>query len=272
MNYQQLMNDPRDAVQVRRQVWLIIGAVLALYGLVRLTFGPLPQDPAYHLLADTRTCLGAIPRAGDVITNLAILAAGLFGLALRPRMTIAPEAHPAVNVLITASILTAFGSAYYHWAPANATLVWDRLPMAIVLMSLLALVMADRVHPLFARHAVWPMTALGVASVILWGVSEAMGQGDVLLYLVVRIGTGAAIAFLLILRQPRHSGTMWLVAALVSEVVMTFFERFDRDAFRLAGGLVSGHNMKHVMAGVALGFVFGWLRVQRTLTARIGSV
>ena len=265
------MSDPNDATHIRRQVWLILGAVMVLYGFVRLSFGPLPQDPSYHLLADTRACLGVIPRAGDVLTNLAILAAGLFGLALRTRMTVAPEARTAVDVLIAASILTAFGSAYYHWAPANATLIWDRLPMAIVLMALLALVMADRVHPLFARDALWPFTALGVASVILWGVSEAMGQGDILLYLIVRIGTGAAIAFLLILRQPRHTGTKWLVAALVSEIIMAGFERFDHEVFGLTGGLVSGHSLKHVMAGVALAYVFWWLRSRITLPGKSES-
>jgi hypothetical protein len=238
----------------------LLVAVLALYGLLRLSSGPLPQDPAYHLLADTRVWLGVIPHAGDVMTNLAILLAGVFGLALRPRMSVAPEARTAVNVLIAASILTAFGSAYYHWAPANATLVWDRLPMTMVLMPLLALVMADRVHPLFARDALWPFTALGILSVVVWGVSETMGQGDVLLYLIVRICTEIAVVFLLILQRPRRTGSIWLVAALGSEVVMAFCEHFDHELFRLTGGLVSGHNMKHVMAGVALAFVFWWLR------------
>jgi hypothetical protein len=87
-----------------------------------------------------------------------------------------------------------------------------------------------------------------------------MGQGDVLLYLIVRIGSQIGIVFLLILRQPRRTGSMWLAAALVSEIVMAFFEHFDHELFRLTGGLVSGHNMKHVMAGVALAFVFWWLR------------
>lgn len=255
------MNDTNTngAARVRRQVWLLLAAVVTLYAVLRLSSGPLPQDPAYHALADTRVC-GVVPHAGDVITNLAILLAGVFGLALRRRMTVAPEARTAVNVLIAASILTAFGSAYYHWAPANATLVWDRLPMAIVLMSLLALVMADRVHPLFARDALWPFTALGILSVILWGVSETMGQGDVLLYVIVRIGSQIAIVFLLILRQPRRTGSKWLVAALLSEVAMSFCEHFDHELLRLTGGLASGHNLKHVMAGVALAFVFWWLR------------
>jgi hypothetical protein len=265
------MNHPNDAVRVRRQVWLMLGAAVTLYGLLRLTWGPLPQDPAYHLLADTRTCLGVVPRAGDVLSNLAILAAGLLGLALRPRMTVAAEECIAVNVLIAAAILTAFGSAYYHWAPSNATLIWDRLPIAIVLGALLALVLADRVHPLYARDALWPLTAFGAASAILWGVSEAMGRGDVLLYLIVRIGTGAAIVLLLLLRPSRHTGSAWLVAAILAEVAMAFLERSDHEVFQLTGGWVSGHNLKHVAAGAALACVFGWLRVRKTLPAETRS-
>lgn len=257
-------------IQARRQVWLIIAAALAVYGLLRLSFGPLPQDPSFHLLADTRTRLSVIPRAGDVLTNLAILASGLFGLALRNRMTVAPEERTAVNVLIAAVIATAFGSVYYHWAPANPTLVWDRLPISIVLMSLFALVMADRVHPLFARHGIWPLAALAVASVIVWGVSEAMGRGDLLLYLVVRVGAGIAVALLLILRRGRHTGTKWLVAALIGEVLMAALERLDHEIFRLTGGLISGHSLKHVVVGAALGFVFWWLRTRRPLAAQPG--
>jgi hypothetical protein len=256
--------------RVRRQVWTVIGASLAAYGLLRLLLGPLPQDPSYHLLADTRTCLGVIPRAGDVLTNLAILASGLFGLALRNRMTVAPEERTAVNVLIAAVILTAFGSAYYHWAPANPTLVWDRLPLAIVLTSVLALVLADRVHPLLARHGIWPLTVFAFVSVIFWGVSEAMGRGDLLLYLVVRVGAAIAIALLVILRRGRHTGTKWLVAALLGEVLMSALERHDHEVFQLTGGLISGHSLKHVMVGVALGFVFWWLRTRRPLAAQPG--
>jgi hypothetical protein len=236
-------------------------SVVALYALLRLSLGPLPQDLAYHQLADSRVW-GIVPHAGDVTSNVAILLAGIFGLALRQRMRVSPQAGAAVNVLIAGSILTAFGSAYYHWAPANATLIWDRLPMVLVLMSLLALVMAERVHPLFARLALWPLTALAILSVVVWAVSEEMGAGDVLLYLIVRIGTGVAIALLLIL-QPRRTGSMWLLAALVSEGAMAFFEHFDHELFRWTGGSVSGHNAKHVMAGVALAFVFWWLRCER---------
>jgi hypothetical protein len=246
----------------------MLGAAVALYALLRLTLGPLPQDPAYHAFADTRTLQGVVPRAGDMITNLAILAAGLFGLALRSRMNVVQEERTAVDVLIAASILTAFGSVYYHLAPANATLIWDRLGIAVVLTSLLVVVMADRVHPLFAREALWPITGLGVTSVALWGFSEAMGQEDLLLYLIVRVSAGAAVAYLVFLRPPRHSGTVWLVAAMLCEVAMAISERLDHEVFRLTGGLASGHNLKHILAGIALAFVFWWLRARKTLTRR----
>jgi hypothetical protein len=251
--------------RVRRQVWLVIGTVLAAYAVLRMSLGALAQDPSYHLLADTRVFLG-IPRAGDVLTNLAILAAGLFGLAFRPRMQVGPEERSALNVLIAATLLTFFGSAYYHWAPANATLVWDRLPLAIILVSVLVLVMADRLHPLFARLGIWPLTALAVAGVAFWGISEAMGSGDLLLYLIVRVGAGVAIALLLILRRPLHTGTKWMILALLCELAMAALERFDHQIFQLTGGGVSGHSLKHIMVGVALGFVFWWLRVRKPLT------
>lgn len=261
------MSGTGNAAHVRRRVWMILAAAVALYGLLRMTFGPLPQDPAYHLFADSHARLGGIPYTANVMTNLAILAAGIFGLTLRTRMTISPDERSAVNVLIAASILTAFGSAYYHWEPTNATLFWDRLPISIVLMSLFALVMADRVHPLFAREGLWPFTALGAASVILWSVTEAKGQGDLLLYLVVRFGTGAVIVLLMILRQSRHTGTIWLAAAVVCEVFMVTFERHDHEVFKLTGGTVSGHNLKHIMAGLGLVLVFWWLRARRLPSA-----
>jgi len=146
---------PDAFVRARRQTWGLIGVVIGLSALLRFYFGPLRQDPGYHFFADTRL-LGAIPRAGDVLTNIAILAAGLAGLGLWRRVHIAPEERPVYGLLVTAMLATAAGSAWYHWAPSDARLVWDRLPMTLVVAALATLVLADRVHPAFARAAWWP--------------------------------------------------------------------------------------------------------------------
>jgi hypothetical protein len=40
---------------MRRKAWGLIAIALGLYAILRFHFGPLAQDPAYHVLADTRT-------------------------------------------------------------------------------------------------------------------------------------------------------------------------------------------------------------------------
>ena len=55
--------------------------------------------------------------------------------------------------------LTALGSGYYHLAPDNARLVWDRLPMTIGFMGLLAAVLAERVSVPVARRLFVPLLA-----------------------------------------------------------------------------------------------------------------
>ena len=92
--------------RARIQTWGLIGIALALYGVLRFVFGPLPQDPSYHILADTRLC-GFIPRAGDVLTNLSILTAGIAGVFLWRRVHVAPEERAAYALLVAGMLLTA---------------------------------------------------------------------------------------------------------------------------------------------------------------------
>jgi hypothetical protein len=251
----------RARTRARIQTWGLIGIALALYGVLRFVFGPLPQDPSYHMLADTRRC-GFIPRAGDVLTNLSILTAGIAGVFLWRRVHLAREERAAYALLVAGILLTAFGSAYYHWAPGDARLVWDRLPMTLVLAALLTFLLADRIDPLFATVALWPVALLGAASVLWWAWTRGQGADDLRLYLMVRIGTGVAIACLLLLRRGRHSGAPWLWAALALDVVMTVAERLDNEIYSATGMFVSGHNVKHLLAGVLLGCALAWLALR----------
>jgi hypothetical protein len=242
-----------ERASARWQTWGLVGIALAVSALLRCYFGALAQDPGYHLFADTRA-LGPIPRAADVLTNLVIFAAGLAAAALWRRMRIAPEERAAYGLLVVGILATAAGSAWYHWAPSDARLVWDRLPMTLVLAALFALVLADRIHPGFARAAWWPFALLGAVSVVWWAAT-----GDLHLYLMVRVGAGVGIVCLLLLRRGRHTRARWLVAAIALDVVMTIAERLDHEIFAATGGLVSGHSVKHLLAGALLGCVLAWL-------------
>lgn len=248
--------------RIRRDAWTFAAIAVGLWLVLRFFLGAMPQWESYHDLADTRVYLG-IPRAGDVLTNLAILAAGLWGWTIGPRAHLEDDERPAYWLLVGGTIATAAGSAYYHLAPSNPTLVWDRLPMTLVMAALLTLVLADRLDGRHARAALAPLVTLGVAGVAWWGATEMLGHGDLLLYGIVRIGTMVMLAVLLLVRPGRTLGDGWLWASFGVAVAMMLAERFDREIFEATGHLFSGHNLKHVLAGGVIACMFGWLLHRR---------
>src|SRR5262249_56794215 len=65
-------------------------------------------------------------------------------------------------------LLTGLGSAYYHLDPNDRTLFWDRLPMAVSFMAILAIAIEERVDAKAGAILLWPLTAVGVFSLLLW--------------------------------------------------------------------------------------------------------
>ena len=65
----------------------------------------------------------------------------------------------AYSILLAGVALVAFGSSYYHFHPDNRTLFWDRLPMTIVFMSLLATTIGERISFNAGRLLLVPLLA-----------------------------------------------------------------------------------------------------------------
>ena len=91
--------------------------------------------------------------------------------------------------MVARVFLTAFGSAYYHCAPESARLLWDRLQMTIVFMTVFTMVVAERFPG--GMRLLLPLAAIGIASVPmlmlllpksneLWWVILFYGHGDLL--------------------------------------------------------------------------------------------
>jgi predicted membrane channel-forming protein YqfA (hemolysin III family) len=226
--------------------------------------GPTAQPLAYHGFSDTRSWLG-IPNFGDVMSNLPYAAAGGFGLWL----TLGPRGrdiftHPAHRrpyvVFFLGVVLTGMGSAYYHLAPDNARLVWDRLPIAIIVMALSAAFIADRIHERAGNG--WALAALvgaGIASVLRWHWSELAGQGDLRFYLLVQTFPMAALPAICILyRRARYTSGRHLAWLMAWYVLGRAFEVLDSEIFRLLGGAVGGHALKQL---AALGSVMAIIRM-----------
>src|SRR6266436_6623193 len=136
----------RAQSQSRTTLSITLG-LASVAGTAAILLPRLPQDPSYHDFADHRTILG-IRNLLNVASNLPFLFIGALGLFVTRKTANVGREGPfteswervAAQVLFLGVSLTAFGSAWYHLAPSNATLVWDRLPMTLVFMTLFSLV------------------------------------------------------------------------------------------------------------------------------------
>ena len=146
----------------------ILAAVAAAGAIALLSRPPIAQDQAYHVMADRRPLLG-IPNALNVLSNIPFAVAGVLGLlsVFSPRPGARPFNDPwerwPYAALFAGTALTTAGSAYYHLAPDNARLVWDRLPMTVGFMGLLTAVVAERSSLTLARRLFVPLLAFGAA-------------------------------------------------------------------------------------------------------------
>jgi hypothetical protein len=236
----------------RAGIWLFLALVIVV-GTATLLVPRTPQPLSYHHFADQRSWLG-IPNFGDVASNILFLAAGLWGWAFlcrkssRERFIEARERWPYVFVFL-GLLLTAVGSAYYHLAPDNARLVWDRLPMTVVFMPLVAAMIGERINLRLGLWLLPVLMAVGLASVLQWHLSEQRGIGDLRFYAAVQLYAFLALLAVLLL-PPRYTQGSYLLVVAGLYVLAKLCETEDRLIFSL-GRFVSGHTLKHLAAGAA---------------------
>jgi hypothetical protein len=238
----------------------VLGLVLLAAGVFVMSRPRIAQDPAYHRMADERTLLG-IPNALNVLSNAPFAVIGVWGLArVFRRGAMATDERGPYAALFGGVLLTAFGSSYDHLAPDNARLVWDRLPMTVGFMGLVAAIMGERVSARLARVLLIPLLALGAASVAYWSRSETAGAGDLRPYVLVQFGSLLAIVSMMALfPDPRaRPGTRWLGLALLGYAAAKVLEAADRPIFERLR-FVSGHTLKHLVAALAVGCIVALL-------------
>jgi hypothetical protein len=111
------------------------------------------------------------------------------------------------------------------------------------------------------------LLATGLWTVHLWTASEHARHSDLRWYalyqgLVILVG-----ALLLLLFASRNGATKVFVIAVAGNVLAKIFELLDKPIFAL-GGIVSGHTLKHLSAGLAflpLAFFIYRIEEQRTI-------
>ena len=228
---------------------------------------PFPQPQDYHRFADTRAWLG-VPNFLDVVSNLAFIAVAVAGLnaVLRPGRAafIDRTEHLLYALFFVALAATAFGSAWYHLAPDNARLFWDRLPINICFAALLSAVIAERCSIKAGLLLLLPLVAAGAGTVWYWLRSEMLGSGNVLPYFAFQVYALLAILLSMCLFPPRYSRGADLYRAAMLYGAALAAELLDRHIYAL-GQAIGGHTLKHLLAALAVYQVVRMLRLRTRL-------
>lgn len=251
-----------------RHLPLLITILLAAAALFH---GPIHQPEGYHDFAD-QTLIWGVPHFCDVTSNLGFALAAFWGW-----MRIAPNReHPELchgyagyRLFLAGLFLTALGSTWYHLAPDNARLVWDRLPIALACAGLLAGVLGD-VRGRNGRDLTTWLALAAIASVAWWYFTDLAGAGDLRPYLLLQ-----ALPILLIplwqwIYKAPAADRLAFGGALAIYIVAKLTELNDHAIAALLGPL-TGHTLKHLLATGAATLIVGRLvfrvRAQRPACA-----
>ncbi len=234
---------------------LLAGVVLA--GTIAVIIhGPIPQPEGYHAFADHRGIFG-IPNFWNVVSNLPFLAVGLAGFFVMHTGSspgVLPALRPAYLTFFLGTVLVAFGSGYYHLAPSDDSLVWDRLPMTITFMAFLAILIGEHIGPAIGARLLLPFLAVGLFSIAYWRWTAQHGSGDLRLYILVQFLPMLLAPLLLLLFPSALTRPALLWGVLAAYAAAKMFEELDVSIYRFLRG-ISGHSLKHIIAAAGTYFV-----------------
>jgi hypothetical protein len=255
----------------RTRLIVFIGVTISIL-VVSFLVAPVIQDPSYNRFADQRLILG-VQNFDDVVSNVPFFFVGWAGLTFVIRWKSEDSPHSfeqtserwAYIVLFIGVALTSFGSAYYHFAPSDNRLVWDRLPMTLVFTSLYAATVAERIDRRAGQAILIPYVLLGLGSVVYWHLTELRGSGDLRYYMDIQYYSIFGIILMAALFPPRYTHSRWLAAVIVAYLIAKGFEQLDLTLYQATHGIVSGHVIKHLISATAAYFLL--LRIRnRQLT------
>ena len=248
---------------LRNHLPLLITVILSGAALLH---GPIEQLANYHDFADQEMVFG-IPHFADVLSNLGFALVAMWGwLQLAPanRHVGIKNGWAGYRLFLIGLFFTAIGSSYYHLAPDNAHLVWDRLPIALACGGLLAGVWGDVRH----KNSAMPSAFLAIVAVFRvawWYFTEQIGAGDLRPYLLLQALPIVLIPLWQWIHDAPRSERWAFGVALLLYVIAKFAELNDHEIAAVLG-LLTGHTLKHLLASVATAVIVSCL-VRRVSSA-----
>lgn len=225
--------------------------LVVFFALVLGAWGKLPRfdPPIYFEFADRRVFFG-VSNSMDVLSNLAFLWVGIHWWRF---VSMFGAYRPYYRFIAAVSVLTALGSAWFHWNPNVETLFWDRLPMTLGFSGMIGLIVADRFSGRVGGWLTFALVFLSVGHLILWNA----GLSDLRPYILLQYGGILFASTLVAIRWKWGTLSNRFVAwAFLLYGVAKITEAKDLAIFEFTGGTISGHTVKHLLAAWAIDRLF----------------
>ncbi|MCW9025056.1 MAG: alkaline phytoceramidase [Gammaproteobacteria bacterium] len=247
----------------KKQFFLVAG-ILVLITLLLFFVPPIAQDLSYHNFADQRTLLG-IPHFWNIISNVPLLIIGLTGLLLFVKhrsLAVVNSLRSVYQSFFIGICLVCLGSSYYHLAPGNTTLVWDRLPMTIAFMSFFCVVVAEYSSERAGKLLFIPLLCIGLLSVLYWYFTEIYFVGDLRFYALVQFLPILLLPLIMFTGHARfsHGYYYWLI--LATYILAKLLEHYDAAVYEWLG-FISGHSLKHIASSFASYFLYRAIKIRQ---------
>ncbi len=229
------------------QRFVLFGGMLLLFTLALLLPGVV-QPEHYHSFADQRDWLG-LPHGADVLSNLGFVLAGLAGLLALWRadyQQLKGTARALCALFFVGLLCSGVGSAFYHWAPHDGSLLWDRMGMGIAFAGLLGLAVQTRIDDISARMTAGLVLLAAPASLAVWAQT-----GNVLPWALLQAGGMLLVLWLAFVSPRRQALPLELGWVIGLYAVAKLLEMSDSDVFDASGHFIAGHSLKHVVAATA---------------------
>lgn len=190
----------------------LASAIIAAFHENRFT---LEKQRAYCNFADARGCC-RVPHAANVVSNGIFILAGLYHFI-----------NTGALLFGMIAIAVGVGSSYFHWRPSLETLFWDRLPMVFG--------MAYIIHQ---------NTGLEWSELLLHGLYTLEYHNmthDLMPYVIYQTNMILLLAWVTGLSIP-----------VVLYILAKICEDWDTEIYIWTNFQVSGHTLKHILAGLAM--------------------
>ncbi len=256
---------------VRRHLGALVIAIAGAMIFAVTFLPPLPEPQVFRGLADNRTVFG-IPNFLNVVSNLPFLVVGAWALHFLSQAASSGKAFADLRerypyfICFFAVILTCFGSVYYHLETDSSRLFWDRLPMAIAFMALFSAVIVERIGVRTGLRLLIPLILIGLASVLYWRWSLLYATENLLPYAIVQYGSILAIVVMAAVYPSRYTRGADIIQVVAIYALAKGAEVLDAWIYAM-GGIVSGHTLKHLIAGIAAYWLLRMLRRRAAIDA-----